>query len=265
MQHQLSSSSAGSGAARWRRRGRGFRRAGRSTVAAASMHQGIDHRMESPVTGFGTASVRRSAHRASPAAGSRTHAGRQSAPPHRNRQLAVAVESPARPRRLARRHSCKRHARPAADRPAGPACRKSMRIVRTANTRSSLLAQRLLLDARARAPIRCARARGNAGIARGRPRHRRRYLPSRPVSATERRGQMPLRIVSRTGPVADGGRLQAQVAVGLGGGHAAARGAHDVALLDQVGLDHVLERAALLAERRGQRFHADRAAVEDSR
>ena len=31
---------------------------------------------------------------------------------------------------------------------------------------------------------------------------------------------------------------------------------------DQVGLDHVFQGAALLAERRGQRFHADRAAVE---
>src|SRR3546814_9304656 len=44
--------------------------------------------------------------------------------------------------------------------------------------------------------------------------------------------------------------------------HASARGADQEALLDQVRLDHVLKRAALLAQRRGQRFDADRAAVE---
>src|SRR5690606_13313659 len=57
-------------------------------------------------------------------------------------------------------------------------------------------------------------------------------------------------------------RLQPEVAVGLAGGHAPARGAHQEALLDQVGLDHVLQGAALLRQRGGQRFHAHRAAVE---
>ena len=44
--------------------------------------------------------------------------------------------------------------------------------------------------------------------------------------------------------------------------HAPTRGAHQKALLDQVGLDHVFQRAALFGQRRRQRFHADRAAVE---
>src|SRR3546814_10794607 len=44
--------------------------------------------------------------------------------------------------------------------------------------------------------------------------------------------------------------------------HAAARGAHQEALLDQEGLDHVLEGAALFAQRGGQRLDPDRAAVE---
>ena len=44
-------------------------------------------------------------------------------------------------------------------------------------------AQQFLARARARASIRCARVRGTPGTARGRPRHRRRYLPSTPVSA----------------------------------------------------------------------------------
>ena len=44
--------------------------------------------------------------------------------------------------------------------------------------------------------------------------------------------------------------------------HAAARGAHDVALLDQERLDDVLDRAALLAERGREAVDADRAALE---
>src|SRR3546814_3426661 len=57
-------------------------------------------------------------------------------------------------------------------------------------------------------------------------------------------------------------RLEAEVPVRLVRRHAPARGADQEALLDQVRLDHVLERAAFLAQRRGQRFDADRAAVE---
>jgi hypothetical protein len=44
--------------------------------------------------------------------------------------------------------------------------------------------------------------------------------------------------------------------------HPTARRAHDETLLDQERLDHVLDRAALLAERRREALDADRAAVE---
>ena len=44
--------------------------------------------------------------------------------------------------------------------------------------------------------------------------------------------------------------------------HPAARGALQEALLDQERLDHVLDRVALLADRRGDVVEADRAAVE---
>ena len=50
--------------------------------------------------------------------------------------------------------------------------------------------------------------------------------------------------------------------VGVARRDAAARRAHHEALLDQVRLDHVLDRAALLAERRREALDADRTAVE---
>src|SRR5678815_1670589 len=56
--------------------------------------------------------------------------------------------------------------------------------------------------------------------------------------------------------------FQAEMLVGVAGGDAAARGAHHEALLDQIRLDHVLDRAALLAERRCEALDADRTAVE---
>ena len=72
-------------------------------------------------------------------------------------------------------------------------------------------------------------------------------------------------LVTRTGrdwPAAPrGGRRQAEVLVGAPRGHPAPRRAHE-ALLDQEGLQHVLDGAALLAERRRQGLHADRPAVE---
>ena len=46
------------------------------------------------------------------------------------------------------------------------------------------------------------------------------------------------------------------------GGHAAARRALQVTLLDEEGLQHVLDRVALLADGRGEIVDADRAAVE---
>jgi hypothetical protein len=52
------------------------------------------------------------------------------------------------------------------------------------------------------------------------------------------------------------------MAIGGQRGDAPARRALQVALLDQVGLDHVLDRAALLADRRGDVVEPDRAAVE---
>src|SRR5690554_7212422 len=57
-------------------------------------------------------------------------------------------------------------------------------------------------------------------------------------------------------------RLQAEVAPRLGARHAPARGTDQIALLDQVGLDHVLEGAALFAQGGSERIHADRAAIE---
>src|SRR5262245_51453544 len=56
--------------------------------------------------------------------------------------------------------------------------------------------------------------------------------------------------------------FQAEMLVSVAGGDAAARGAHDEALLDEIGLDDVLDGAALLAERRCQALDADRTAVE---
>ena len=56
--------------------------------------------------------------------------------------------------------------------------------------------------------------------------------------------------------------FQAEMLIGGARRDAAARSAHDEALLDQERLDHVLDRAALLAERRREALDADRAAVE---
>ena len=55
---------------------------------------------------------------------------------------------------------------------------------------------------------------------------------------------------------------EAQVAIGERGRHAAALGALQVALLDEEGLEHVLDRVALLADRRGEVVDADGAAAE---
>jgi hypothetical protein len=52
------------------------------------------------------------------------------------------------------------------------------------------------------------------------------------------------------------------MAVGGGRRHTSARRALQVALLDQVGLQHVLDGVAGFADRGGQIVHADRAAVE---
>src|SRR5438874_2035727 len=58
------------------------------------------------------------------------------------------------------------------------------------------------------------------------------------------------------------GRLETEMQVGSARGHAPARGAHQESLLDQERLGDVLERAALLAERRRKTIDTDRAAVE---
>ena len=50
--------------------------------------------------------------------------------------------------------------------------------------------------------------------------------------------------------------------IGVAGGDAAAGGAHHETLLDQKGFDHVFDRAALLAQRSGEAFDTNRAAVE---
>ena len=51
---------------------------------------------------------------------------------------------------------------------------------------------------------------------------------------------------------------------GVAGGHTPARGSHDVPLLDQVGLQHILDGATLLGNRGRQALHAHRAAVEST-
>src|SRR5215471_18285322 len=57
-------------------------------------------------------------------------------------------------------------------------------------------------------------------------------------------------------------RRDPQVSVGRGRGDAAARRALEKTGLDEVRLVEILERAAILSQRRGQRAHADRAAAE---
>src|SRR5690606_38724703 len=57
-------------------------------------------------------------------------------------------------------------------------------------------------------------------------------------------------------------RLETEMPVGELRGHPAARRALDVTLLDQVGLDHVLDGTAFLAHRRRQAVGADRTTVE---
>src|SRR5262245_10524721 len=47
-----------------------------------------------------------------------------------------------------------------------------------------------------------------------------------------------------------------------GGGHASARGPLQIALLDQIGLEHVFDGVARLADGGGKIVHADRAAAE---
>ena len=55
---------------------------------------------------------------------------------------------------------------------------------------------------------------------------------------------------------------QTEVQVGIAGRHAAPGRAHHEALLDQVGLQHILNGAALFGNGRGQTVHPDRATVK---
>ena len=57
-------------------------------------------------------------------------------------------------------------------------------------------------------------------------------------------------------------RLQPEMQIGVLGCHPASRCAHHEALLDQVWLDDILDRAALFADRRRQTLNANRPAVE---
>jgi len=65
-----------------------------------------------------------------------------------------------------------------------------------------------------------------------------------------------------SGPRALAGHAHAEMKIGGARRHAAARGAHEEALLDQEWLDDILESAALLAHRGGQALDAHRPAVE---
>src|ERR1044071_3828438 len=58
------------------------------------------------------------------------------------------------------------------------------------------------------------------------------------------------------------GHWKPEMLVGPGGEHATARSALQQALLKQVGLEHVLDRVGLLADRHGQGREADRPAGE---
>ena len=57
-------------------------------------------------------------------------------------------------------------------------------------------------------------------------------------------------------------RRQTEKQIRVSGRNPATGRAHNESLLDQVRLDHVLDRAALLAHGRGKAFDADRTAVE---
>src|SRR5690606_38191368 len=58
------------------------------------------------------------------------------------------------------------------------------------------------------------------------------------------------------------GRLQSEVQPGIARGDPAPCSAHHVSLLDEVGLEDVLDGAAFLAQRSGEALDTDRAAVE---
>lgn len=59
-----------------------------------------------------------------------------------------------------------------------------------------------------------------------------------------------------------GRQVQAEVQVGVARDYPPARGTHHVTLLDEVGLEDVLDGMTLLADRRSQAVHADRTAIE---
>ena len=86
-----------------------------------------------------------------------------------------------------------------------------------------------------------------SGSWRNRPRPRRRCPPSTRAPTTG----MNSRRLTEQGQVGGGalGNLAAKVQPGTARGDAPARRARQEALLDQVGLDDILERAALLADR----------------
>src|SRR5690606_5144871 len=57
-------------------------------------------------------------------------------------------------------------------------------------------------------------------------------------------------------------QVQAKVQISVACDHTAARRAHDVALLDQIGLQNILDGVALFTDGRGQAINANRTAVE---
>src|SRR5690606_40311308 len=59
-----------------------------------------------------------------------------------------------------------------------------------------------------------------------------------------------------------GGKIEAEMQIRVAGRYPAARRAHDVALLDQIGLQYFLDSAAVLADSGRQVVEADRSAVE---
>src|SRR3569623_3698209 len=59
------------------------------------------------------------------------------------------------------------------------------------------------------------------------------------------------------------GRVQPEMFPATGIEAASPRGAGDQAELDEIGLDHLLDRVARFAEARGERLHPDRAAAID--
>src|SRR5690349_8067212 len=103
-----------------------------------------------------------------------------------------------------------------------------------------------------RAAIPCAPAPGTSDSSRDRRPLLDPYPRSKRGPARKRVARLGLSLVPQVGGGGAGRLRQAEMAIAGNGGHAPALRALQVALLDQVRLEHVLDGVALLADRRGQ-------------